>query len=93
MTSFSGCWIKQKEAERRQIEEDIKRFLEAGGTPKIGTPAASAFDYSAKKSQVQWNEERKKRKGLDGKPTGKQIRSVAFVHKRMKNRSATSDST
>lgn len=32
-----------------------------------------------------------RRKGLDGNPTGKQIRSVAFVHKRMKNRSATSD--
>lgn len=28
-----------------------------------------------------------------GKLTGKQIRSVAFVHKRMKNRSASSDRT
>ncbi len=31
--------------------------------------------------------------GEDGKPTGKQIRTVAFVHKRMKSRSAASDRT
>ena len=93
MTSFSEGWIKEKEPLRRQLEEDIKRFKEAGGSPKIATPAASARDYVTKKSQIEWNNERKKRQGLDGKPTGKQIRSVAFVHKRMKNRSASSDRT
>ena len=93
MTRFSGGYIKEREPIRKQLAEDIEQFYAKGGQPKIGTPSASAFDYSAKKSQVQWNEERKKRKGLDGKPTGKQIRTVAYVHKRMKSRSATSDRT
>jgi len=90
VTSFCEGYIKEREPLRQKLEDDIRRFKQAGGSPKIAAPTASAHNYAEKKSRIQRNEDRKQRLGIDSKPKSP-IRTIAFVHKRLKNRSASSD--
>jgi len=89
--SFSQCWIQAKEPLRQELADDYQRFLASGRKPIVGQPQASAYDFTKKKSQKALNSERRERLGIDKKPKTNPIRTVAYVHKRMKNRSATSD--
>ncbi len=93
MTSFCEGYIKEREPLRQKLAADIERFKAAGGIPEVGTHAATARDYVAKKSQKARNNERKQRLGIDGKPKGTQIKTVADVRQRMKQREAASDRT